>query len=134
MGLYTSEQLKEKFRLSREQHQRDREEKKRLRIQSYKELCKQADDLLKQAEQQAKDRLMEQLQALAPKTPQRALKQPPTTPYNIYNSNLIEREPSERDLYTTREELQRWEEANWHCINWEVWDRVVEETKKLLNI
>ena len=130
----TQEQLHQLFQASRERHQADRERKKQLRIQSYKELCKQADDLLKQAEQQAKDRLMEQLQALAPKTPQRALKQPPTTPYNIYNSNLIEREPSERDLYTTREQLQRWEEANWHCINWNVWNRVVEETKKLLNI
>ena len=130
MAIYTPEQLKEKFKLSREQHKRDREKKKQLRIQQYKDLCNQADDLLKKAEQEAKKQLMEQLQALAPKKPQNALKQPLQPSYYVYNSNLIEREPSDRDLYTTKKQLQRWEATHWQCINWTKWDEVVEQARQ----
>lgn len=74
---------------------------------------------------------MEQLQALAKKTPQKALKQPQIEfELHIYNSNLIEREPNDRDLYQTREELQEAEERFEGKINWDKWDKLVSKTKK----
>ena len=132
MANRTQEQLQQLFQSSRERKQQERERKKQLRIQTYKELCKQADDLLRKAEQEAKDKLMEQLQEKKKKKPQRASKQPPRTHYNIYNSNLIEREPSDRDLYTTKEALQQWEQDNYQVINWQKWNEVVEQTKEIL--
>lgn len=43
---------------------------------------------------------------------------------NIYSSPLIEREPRDEDLYTTREEIMNDPTGE---INWNVWDRLVEE-------
>lgn len=134
MALYTQDQLKDKFRLSRELHLKQREERKRQRQLEYQQLVKRADQLLKEAQQEAKIKLMEQLQAIKPKTPQRALKTPLTPHYNIYNTNLIEREPNDRDLYLTRKALQDWEEANWHCINWSKWEELVNKTRQILGL
>lgn len=129
----TSEQLKELFKQNKEkkekQLQLERENKKRLRQEKYKELCHQADELLKKAQEDAKRKKMEELQALAKKTPQNQNKHP-LSPPRIYNSKLHERDTAEHDLFTTREELQQWEEENWKCIDWNVWDRVVKETRK----
>ena len=128
----TTEQLKQMFQESRERHRLQKVElskqRKQQRLQYYKDLCKQADELIRQD----KNKLMEQLQALAPKRSQKQNKCP-SAPPNVYHSNLIEREPNDRDLFLTRKELQEWERENWQCINWEAWDRIVEETRQILN-
>lgn len=47
-----------------------------------------------------------------------------------YNTELIERLFGvENDLYQTREELQAWEEKHWKVINWELWDKLVQQSK-----
>ena len=134
MGLYTSDRLKAMFEASKQRHQQEREQRKQERQLQYKELCKQTDQLLKKAQEDAKKQLMVQLQALAPKKPQIALKQHSQQHYDIYHSNLIERDPSERDLYLTREALQRWEATHWQCINWSKWNEVINETRKKLGL
>ena len=134
MGLYTSDRLKAMFEASKQRHQQEREQRKQERQQQYQLLCKQADQLLKKAQEDAKNKLMVQLQALAPKKPQIALKQHSQQHYDIYHSNLIERDPSERDLYTTREQLKRWEATHWNCINWSKWNEVINDTKKKLGL
>ena len=132
MGIYTSDQLKDKFRLSREQHQRERAREREEKQAHYKELCHQADLLLKKAEEDAKQQRMTQLYLLAEKTSQRRLKQPQTPP-PIPNSDLIEDDPFRYITITTREQLKRIEEEDGvQYINWDVWDRVVAETKQKL--
>lgn len=129
----TQEQLQKLFQQSRERHQADRERKKQLRIQSYKELCKQADDLLKQAEQQAKDRLMAQLQALAPKTPQKAPKWAVTEFYMSHN-RYIDKDNDGLHYYQTREELMAAEERGEGKINWSKFDQLVNKVRKELGL
>ena len=43
---------------------------------------------------------------------------------------MVEREPNDRDLYQTREDLQRWEEKHWKCINWDKWDELVKKARE----
>ena len=71
---------------------------------------------------------MEELQALTKKTSQKQNKIP-SAPIFIYHSNLVERTSSDRDLYTTREELMKAEERCEGRINWEVWNKLVKETR-----
>lgn len=47
----------------------------------------------------------------------------------IYQSNLIERETAEEDLYQTREELMEAEDRGEGAINWELWDKLVNINK-----
>lgn len=129
----TQEQLHQLFQQSRERHQADRERKKQLRIQQYKDLCNQADDLLKQAEQQAKDRLMEQLQALAPKTPQKPLKCT-VTEFYISHNRYIEKDNDGLHYYQTREELMAAEERGEGKINWTKFDQLVNKVRKELGL
>lgn len=129
MGLYTSDRLKAMFEASKERHQQEREQRKRDRQTQYQQLCKQADQLLKKAQEDAKTKKMEELQALAKKTSQKQNKIP-SAPIFIYHSNLVERTSSDRDLYTTREELMKAEERCEGRINWEVWNKLVKETRR----
>ena len=40
----------------------------------------------------------------------------------------------EENLYQTREELQEWERKHYPCINWDNWDRIVQQTKQTLQL
>ena len=132
MAVRTSEQLKAMFQASKERKQKERQQHKQERQQQYQLLCKQADKLLKQALQDEKKKKMEQLQALTKKTPQRAPKEPPSTPF--LGSAFIEETMFDHCSMCSREALKQWEEDNWHCINWDVWDKVVQDTRRQLGI
>ena len=127
----TREQLQELFRESRERKLKEREKKNQDRLLKYRQLCKQADELLKKAQEEEKRRRMEQLKALT-QTPQRALKEPPSTPF--LGSAFIEETMFDHCSMCSREALKQWEEDNWHCINWDVWDKVVQDTRRQLGI
>ena len=121
----------------KEKEAKEKEKHKQERIQRYKELCKQADQLLKEALQEEKKKKMEQLKALAPKTPQKPLKQA-TEPSitisrtSVYHTGYVERGFKDVDLYQTREELKEAEERCEGRINWEEWDKSVEQTREQL--
>lgn len=132
MTVLTQDQLKERFKLSREKKEKEKREKQEQKQLQYKELCHKADELLKKAQEEEKIKKIEQLQALAPKKPQKPSNEA-TEPLKIYHSNLVERYPSERDLYTTREELMAAEERGEGKINWEKFDQLVNETRKQLH-
>jgi hypothetical protein len=38
----------------------------------------------------------------------------------------------EKELYTTREELQEWERTHWKCINWDVFDRLIAKNREFM--
>lgn len=40
----------------------------------------------------------------------------------------------EENLYQTRKELQEWERQHYQCINWDNWDRIVQQTKQTLQL
>lgn len=126
MAIRTSEQLKAMFQQSKEQKEKEREQHKKDRQQQYKDLCKEADRLLKQALQDEKKKKMEQLSTLIQKTSQKPLKQPYI---NIDTNRWIENGNYTRDY--TREDLER---MCPNCINWDVWDKVVEQTRQQLGI
>lgn len=128
----TREQLQELFRESRERKLKEREKKNQDRLLKYRLLCKQADELLKKAQEEEKRRRMEQLKALTPKTPQRAFKEPTSTPF--LGSAFIEETMFDHCSMCSREALKQWETDNWHCINWDVWDKVVQDTRRQLGI
>lgn len=131
MALRSIQSLQKMMEESRLRHQQQREKKKQDRIKQYRELCKEADRLLKEALEEEKKKTMDYLSTLAPKTPQRALKQEITvsrTP--IYNNKYIERGFKDIDLYQTREELEAAEPGN---INWKVWNRIVQQTRQQIN-
>lgn len=116
MAIRTEEELKKLFELSRQSQQRKKEQQK----QRYKKASQDVKKALNRKQQR------EQKQS-QPK-PQKQVKI--TFSLSIYNTNLIERETAEEDLYQTREELQQWERENYPCINWDVWDRLVQEFRR----
>ena len=128
MTVLTQDQLKERFKLSRERKEKEKREKQQQKQLQYKELCHKADELLKKAQEEEKIKKIEQLQALAPKKPQKPSNEA-TEPLKIYHSNLVERDSNDRDLFTTREQLQQWEKENYQVIDWDAWDKSVTETK-----
>lgn len=131
----TSTQLKQLFNETRARREKKLQEERQKRLQqrqeTYKQLCKRADELIKQAQEEEKRKKMEYLSTLMPKRSQKPLKQE-IRYITVYNSNLIEREPNDRDLYLTREELMEAEDRGEGLINWSAWQRLIEETKQLL--
>lgn len=125
----TSEDLEKLFKENRERREKklqvERDKKKKQRQEEYKQLSKLADELLRRD----KEKKMEELQALAKKCSQKASNEA-TEPLKVYKSKMVEREPNDRDLYQTREDLQRWEEKHWKCINWDKWDELVKKARE----
>lgn len=130
-NIKSSAQLQQMFRLSRERKQQEKEEKKRQRQLQYKELCHQADLLLKKAQEEENMRRMEQLQALAKQTPQKAQKCPHMTHGTpFYGTSLIEDSLFDYVTVQTRQEIQAMEETEGGKINWDKWDEVVNSTRQ----
>lgn len=126
MTLLTNDRLKAMFQQSRERKEKERQEQRLEKQQQYRDLCKEADRLLKQALQDEKRKRMEQLSTLIKKTSQKPLKQPYI---NLDNNRWIDENKYINDF--SREEL---EQLCPHCIRWDVWDKVVEQTKQQLGI
>lgn len=114
MAIRTEESLQKLFEASRTRQQRLKEQETK-KYRKAQESTKKA-----LAKQQSKER---------EKASQKAQKQPQiesTRFISIYNTKYIERYASDDDLYQTREEL---EDAEPNCINWELWDELVRQTK-----
>lgn len=129
MTLRTPEQLKAMFQQSRERKQKEKEQHKQERQQQYQLLCKKVNKAL----QDEKKQKMEQLYQLAEKCRQKAPKCTVTELY-ISDNRYIERDNDWIHLYKTREELKQWEKEHWNCINWTVWDKLINETRKQLGL
>lgn len=115
MPVRTEESLQKLFEVSRLRQQRLKEQETKK---------------YKKASQSVKKALADKLTTEQKKRSQKAQKQPrieSTRFISVYNTKYIERFADENELYTTREEL---EEAMPHCINWSLWDKLIEETKK----
>ena len=116
MGIHTQESLQRLFETSRLRSEKKKQEEQ-LKYRKAQESTRKALAL-----QQSKEK---------EKTSQKPLKQE-IRYITVYNTNLVEREPNDRDLYLTRDELMEWENENYKCINWSLWDKLIEETKQLL--
>lgn len=131
MPVRTQESLQKLFQESRLRQEKkqlklQKEEEKRLNKQKEIEAYRKASQRVKKAlaKQQSKQQKIEQ---------QRALKQQKiecSRTIAIYHTKYIERFIGEDDLYQTRQEL---EQAMPHCINWTLWDELVNKTRKEIN-
>lgn len=133
--LKTQESLQRMFNQSKKQ-----QEKKRLRktqkqqsLQRLKEIYHHQDILLKKSLQERKKTTMDNLSKLIKKRAQEPQK-PPQNEFYVYNERYRERYTDEDDLYDSIEELQAWENENYPCINWDAWHKVVQETKKQIEM
>lgn len=131
MPLHTQESLQRLFeesRLRQEKKQlklQQEEEKKQHKLNKEKEIkaYRKAQESIKKAlaKQQSKQQKIEQQKA------QKQQKIECSRTIAIYHTRYVERSTADDDLYTTREEL---EQAMPHCINWVLWDELVNKTKK----
>lgn len=133
MTLLTNDKLKAMFQLSKARKEKEHQQKLKARQQQYQALCKETDRLLKQALQDEKRKRMEQLKALAEKCRQKPLKCTVTELY-ISDNRYIERDNDWMHLYKTREELKQAEERGEGKIHWDVWDKLITDTRKELGL
>ena len=119
--LRTPEQLKQLFQQTKELK---RDEKKL----QYQLLCKQAGQLLKEAQERAKKEKVEQLSTLTKKTPQKQRE----VPYINFFSQYIETDSFAYAIQNiNRRKLKQMEiTGEYGKINWKKWDEVVERTKQ----
>ena len=114
MPLRTEESLEKLFAESRARNEKRKQDEK-LKY--------------KKASQSVKKALADKLSIKQEKVAQKAQEQPQielSRTICIYNTKYIERYASDEDLYQTREELENAEPNN---INWELWDKLVRQTK-----
>lgn len=133
MPIRTQESLQKLFeesRLRQEKKQiklQQQEEKRQHKLNKQKEIeaYRKAQESIKKAlaKQQSKQQKIEQQKA------QKQLKIECSRTIAIYHTKYIERFADEDDLYQTRQEL---EQAMPHCINWTLWDELVNKTRKEL--
>lgn len=116
MALRTNEQLKELFLQSKLSQQKKKEREKQRYKKASESIKKALNDKSIKEQKQSQQKPLKQVKRVIS--------------ISIYNSNLIEREQREEDLFQTREELQQWEKENYQCINWDVWDRLVKEGRE----
>lgn len=126
--------LQRLFEETKARKEKERQKKKQQRLQQYKELCKQADKLLKEAQEQEKRKKMEYLSTLAPKRSQKSLIQV-SRHITVYHSNLIQREPNKDDLYQSWEELKEAEKSPNETgkLNWNKLQELIANTKLKIN-
>lgn len=116
MGIHTQESLQRLFETSRLRNEKKKQEEQ-LKY--------------RKAQQDVKKALADKLSTKDEKLAQKPLKQE-IRYITVYNSNLIEREPNDRDLYLTRDELMAAEDRGEGKLNWSLLDKLIEETKQLL--
>lgn len=122
------DRLRRLFQQTKDRKAKERQQKKIQRQKEYYQLCKQADQLLKEDRERQKKELMDKLTTLSPKRSQNVRKcSLSISKYSIYHSNLIERETPTDDLYTTREELMEAERRGEGAINWTLWNELVNK-------
>lgn len=111
--LRTQQQLQEFFRLHREKQLR----KKQREIKTVEHKKQHILDNTKEQEKKALKRLEKYVYRS-----QRTI--------IIYNSRYVDRFQADDEVYKTREELKQAEERNEGKIQWEVWDKLIEKTKR----
>lgn len=131
MPIRTQESLQRLFAESRQRQekkqikQQKEEQEKQHKLNKEKEM-----EAYRKASQRVKKALSDKLIKEQKIEQQRAFKQLKIErSISIYHSRYIEREASDCDLYTSRQEL---EEAEPNVINWSLWDKLIDETKKSL--
>lgn len=120
MGVHTEKSLQKLFEASRARNEKKKQEEQ-LKYKKAQESIKKA--LAKQQTINAK-KLAENAQKQQKIEFSRII--------TIYNSKYIERFIGEDDLYVTREQLKEAEQRGEGSIRWNVWDSIVNKTRKEL--
>ena len=124
---------KEKMELK---EKKKREEARQEAYKRYQEQYRLAHGQMKTSAELARDRMLRR-KALEQEKRKKREKEEENKHYiisrtvSVYNEKWIEREPREEDLYT-KEELMNPPEEETGRINWEYWNKLVSEVKKIL--
>lgn len=132
MAIKTPEQLKQLFEETKARKAKERQQKKIQRQKEYYKLCKQADQLLKEAQEQEKKKKMEYLSTLIQKRQEKPLIQV-SRRITIYHSNQFVKEPDENDLYQSWEEIKDAERRGEGRLNWNKLQELIKRTKLKIN-
>lgn len=125
MSLLTRDRLEEIFYQSRL-----RQERKKRREQEKRKEEKRLQRILdKNALKSERDKVMDNLSKLLKKTPQKPLKYVLKPFYVSYHMC----EPNENDLYQSWYEIREAEERCEGRLNWDVLQKIIEDTKKMIN-
>lgn len=132
--LRTSEELKQLFQQNKERRERQiqkEKERKKKEQDKLQQLKKLQAPILKEIQRlrAIKKQQDEQQQALTKKCPYNASEWSKISRMKVYNNHLMDREPGERELYLTREELMDAEDRGEGKINWSKWDELITKTK-----
>lgn len=119
----TQQQLEEYFNAfklkKQKQKEKESQRKKAKRLDEYKAI----DKVLQQEKKATANQIIQWHQQWL----QTVLKQPIQQFYETDVGDF-----NEDNLYLTREELQEWERKHYPCINWDNWERIVQQTLQLL--
>ena len=126
--------LQRLFEQTKARKAKERQKRLQQRQETYKQLCKKADELLKEAQEQEKRKKMEYLSTLAPKRSQKPLIQV-SRHITVYHSNLVQREPNKDDLYQSWEEIKDAENNPEETgkLNWNKLQELITNTKLKIN-
>lgn len=115
MSIRTQQQLQEFFRLHREKQLR----KKQREIKTVEHKKQHILDNTKEQEEKALKRLEKRIYRS-----QRTI--------IIYNSRYVDRFAADDEVYKDREQMMEAERRGEGKINWNLWDKLIEETKQQL--
>lgn len=132
MSNKTQEQLDNMFTQSRlkKERQKQREIEKRrkekLQLKKAKQLMQKTLLKIKKIEEEKEKKKQEKIE-------RKKLYSPSYYYFKIYRTNLIERDTTEEDLYNTWDEIKEAEERNEGKLNWTTLQRIINDTKTMLN-
>ena len=100
--------------------ERERKKREKEKLRKAKKLMKQTLEKINKLEEDKKRKKQDEIE-------RRKLFS--FTLFHIYSNRFVERDSDEDDLYNTRQELMEAEKRGEGAINWDVWQRVVNEYK-----
>ena len=121
MSIRTQASLQKLFEASRERQQRLKEQETK-KYKKAKESIKKELALQQSIKQEKRSQKAQECET-----------EPFTRIIYIYNTKYVERFADYNDLYQTREELMEAERRGEGSIRWDVFNEIVEQTKKILN-
>lgn len=124
--LRTSQELDEYFALQREKRKRKEEA-----LQRKEEALQRKKEALEHKKNKELDNTKQQQQIAARRLEKRFYEAQRTI--IIYHTRYVSKGFDDSELYNTREQLKEAEERYEGRINWNLWGKLVEETKKYIN-
>lgn len=113
------------FKQRQRQKEKERRKKEKLQLKKAKQLMQKTLQKIKQVEEEKEKKKQEKIE--------RKKLYSSYYYFKLWRTNLIERETTEDDLYNTWDEIKEAEERNEGKLNWTALQRIINDTKTMLN-